>query len=151
MFVCMPLRFFFFQITHTLNIWQVAVSSSEKKQNLPNPLKTTWTMMQSETWRHSFRHRSAASLATDSWGLPDRRSRPYTFVTLRSAVCLFFKKKMAKTYDYLFKLLLIGDSGVGKTCLLFRFSEDSFNTTFISTIGECPAAAAAAAAPLIDR
>uniref|UniRef100_A0A671UH05 small monomeric GTPase n=1 Tax=Sparus aurata TaxID=8175 RepID=A0A671UH05_SPAAU len=43
--------------------------------------------------------------------------------------------KMAKTYDYLFKLLLIGDSGVGKTCLLFRFSEDSFNTTFISTIG----------------
>ncbi|XP_070828864.1 ras-related protein Rab-8B-like isoform X2 [Chaetodon trifascialis] len=33
------------------------------------------------------------------------------------------------------QLLLIGDSGVGKTCLLFRFSEDSFNTTFISTIG----------------
>lgn len=45
--------------------------------------------------------------------------------------------KMAKTYDYLFKLLLIGDSGVGKTCLLFRFSEDAFNTTFISTIGQC--------------
>lgn len=45
---------------------------------------------------------------------------------------------MAKTYDYLFKLLLIGDSGVGKTCLLFRFSEDAFNTTFISTIGKGP-------------
>ena len=44
---------------------------------------------------------------------------------------------MAKTYDYLFKLLLIGDSGVGKTCVLFRFSEDAFNATFISTIGEC--------------
>ncbi|CAD1473320.1 unnamed protein product [Heterotrigona itama] len=43
---------------------------------------------------------------------------------------------MAKTYDYLFKLLLIGDSGVGKTCVLFRFSEDAFNTTFISTIGQ---------------
>ncbi|XP_030365682.1 ras-related protein Rab-8A isoform X1 [Strigops habroptila] len=42
---------------------------------------------------------------------------------------------MAKTYDYLFKLLLIGDSGVGKTCALFRFSEDAFNATFISTIG----------------
>lgn len=40
-----------------------------------------------------------------------------------------------KTYDYLFKLLLIGDSGVGKTCILFRFSENNFNTTFISTIG----------------
>ena len=45
-------------------------------------------------------------------------------------------RKMAKTYDYLFKLLLIGDSGVGKTCVLFRFSEDAFNSTFISTIGE---------------
>ncbi|MFH4983027.1 hypothetical protein AB6A40_009736 [Gnathostoma spinigerum] len=42
---------------------------------------------------------------------------------------------MAKTYDYLFKLLLIGDSGVGKTCVLFRFSDDSFNNSFISTIG----------------
>ncbi|OUC49627.1 Ras family protein [Trichinella nativa] len=42
---------------------------------------------------------------------------------------------MAKSYDFLFKLLLIGDSGVGKTCLLFRFAEDSFNNTFISTIG----------------
>jgi len=40
-----------------------------------------------------------------------------------------------KTYDLLFKLLLIGDSGVGKTCILFRFSDDAFNTTFISTIG----------------
>ncbi|KAK1805648.1 hypothetical protein P4O66_019924 [Electrophorus voltai] len=41
-----------------------------------------------------------------------------------------------KTYDLLFKLLLIGDSGVGKTCVLFRFSDDAFNTTFISTIVE---------------
>lgn len=40
-----------------------------------------------------------------------------------------------KQYDYLFKLLLIGDSGVGKTCVLFRFSDDAFNSTFISTIG----------------
>lgn len=45
--------------------------------------------------------------------------------------------KMAKkTYDLLFKLLLIGDSGVGKTCILFRFSDDAFTSTFISTIGE---------------
>mmetsp|Transcript_11673 Transcript_11673/g.29973 ORF Transcript_11673/g.29973 Transcript_11673/m.29973 type:complete len:212 (+) Transcript_11673:82-717(+) len=42
---------------------------------------------------------------------------------------------MSKAYDYLFKLLLIGDSGVGKTSVLFRFSDDAFNSTFISTIG----------------
>ena len=40
-----------------------------------------------------------------------------------------------KKYDFLFKLLLIGDSGVGKTCILFRFSDDAFTSTFISTIG----------------
>ncbi|GMT27187.1 hypothetical protein PFISCL1PPCAC_18484 [Pristionchus fissidentatus] len=40
-----------------------------------------------------------------------------------------------RQYDLLFKLLLIGDSGVGKTCILYRFSDDAFNTTFISTIG----------------
>lgn len=43
---------------------------------------------------------------------------------------------MAKqAYDHLFKILLIGDSGVGKTCILCRFSDDSFNPSFISTIG----------------
>ncbi|XP_043116414.1 ras-related protein Rab-13 isoform X1 [Puntigrus tetrazona] len=42
---------------------------------------------------------------------------------------------MAKKYDFLFKLLLIGDSGVGKTCLIIRFAEDNFNSTYISTIG----------------
>ena len=40
-----------------------------------------------------------------------------------------------KSYDFLFKLLLIGDSGVGKTSILFRFSDDAFNTSFISTVG----------------
>jgi Ras-related protein Rab-1A len=38
-------------------------------------------------------------------------------------------------YDYLFKLLLIGDSGVGKSCLLLRFADDTYTDSFISTIG----------------
>jgi hypothetical protein len=37
--------------------------------------------------------------------------------------------------DYLFKLVLIGDSGVGKSCLLLRFADDSFTDSYISTIG----------------
>ena len=40
-----------------------------------------------------------------------------------------------KSYDYLFKLLLIGDSSVGKTAILLRFADDSFSPNFISTIG----------------
>ena len=38
-------------------------------------------------------------------------------------------------YDYLFKLLVIGDSSVGKSCLLQRFADDSFSHSHISTIG----------------
>mmetsp|Transcript_4051 Transcript_4051/g.4673 ORF Transcript_4051/g.4673 Transcript_4051/m.4673 type:complete len:202 (+) Transcript_4051:27-632(+) len=39
------------------------------------------------------------------------------------------------SYDFLIKLLLIGDSGVGKSCILLRFSDDSFTASFITTIG----------------
>lgn len=33
------------------------------------------------------------------------------------------------------KLLTIGDSAVGKTCLILRFAKQTFNPTFITTIG----------------
>lgn len=42
---------------------------------------------------------------------------------------------MAKNYDHLFKLLIIGDSGVGKSCILQRFAGDEFPTSYVSTIG----------------
>jgi small GTP-binding protein len=38
-------------------------------------------------------------------------------------------------YDHLFKLLIIGESGVGKTCLLLRFTDDSFTANHLTTIG----------------
>jgi small GTP-binding protein len=38
-------------------------------------------------------------------------------------------------YDYLIKLLVLGDSGVGKTSLLVRYVEDRFSDRFISTVG----------------
>merc|ERR1712154_604897 len=45
------------------------------------------------------------------------------------------KGNKAREYDYLFKLVLIGDATVGKTSLLLRFADDCFEDNYISTIG----------------
>jgi len=44
--------------------------------------------------------------------------------------------EMSKNYDYLFKVLLCGDSGVGKTCLLCQFVDNEVRKSHIATIGE---------------
>mmetsp|Transcript_11978 Transcript_11978/g.26293 ORF Transcript_11978/g.26293 Transcript_11978/m.26293 type:complete len:234 (-) Transcript_11978:277-978(-) len=38
-------------------------------------------------------------------------------------------------YDHLFKLLMIGDAGVGKSSMLIRFTDDAFDEHIQSTIG----------------
>ena len=42
---------------------------------------------------------------------------------------------MAAAFDHVLKILIIGDSGVGKSSLLLRFSEDEFDDAQPSTIG----------------
>ena len=37
--------------------------------------------------------------------------------------------------DFLYKLLMIGDSGVGKSSLLLRFASDQFEDSYMTTVG----------------
>ncbi|XP_065070152.1 ras-related protein Rab-3-like [Rhopilema esculentum] len=47
-----------------------------------------------------------------------------------------WKKDAAdQNFDYMFKLLIIGNSSVGKTSFLFRYADDSFTSAFVSTVG----------------
>lgn len=45
------------------------------------------------------------------------------------------KVSMRPTVDHKFKLMMLGDAGVGKTSIARRFVDDAFLTTYIHTIG----------------
>ena len=40
-----------------------------------------------------------------------------------------------REYDHFFKIVIVGDSGVGKSCLLIRFADSMFTNNYIATIG----------------
>ncbi|XP_062873344.1 RAB3A, member RAS oncogene family, a [Trichomycterus rosablanca] len=40
-----------------------------------------------------------------------------------------------QNFDHMFKILIIGNSSVGKTSFLFRYADDSFTPAFVSTVG----------------
>ena len=40
----------------------------------------------------------------------------------------------SKEYDHLFKFVMVGNSAVGKSSLLFRFADDDFNENYMITI-----------------
>jgi len=43
---------------------------------------------------------------------------------------------MAETYEPLLKVVTIGDTSVGKTCIILRYTQDLFRENFLSTIGQ---------------
>lgn len=66
---------------------------------------------------------------------PDSLCRTGPSTNLRHGSQTWNPPANLSSFHFQIKLLLIGDSGVGKSCCLLRFSEDSFTPSFITTIG----------------
>lgn len=47
----------------------------------------------------------------------------------------FIFSLMQRSYDYVFKVCLLGQSSVGKTALLRRYADDEFDESTLATIG----------------
>ena len=43
--------------------------------------------------------------------------------------------QIESNYEFLVKIIIIGDSGVGKTNFMFRFADNTFNSLHVSTVG----------------
>ncbi|KAK0043326.1 GTP-binding protein YPTM1 [Biomphalaria pfeifferi] len=51
------------------------------------------------------------------------------------AIVLFDTRKNQQARENIFKIIFVGDSSVGKTSLMLRYTDDCFSDTFITTIG----------------
>lgn len=59
----------------------------------------------------------------------------FAFIQMAGADPKWQKDAADQNFDYMFKLLIIGNSSVGKTSFLFRYADDSFTSAFVSTVG----------------
>ena len=59
----------------------------------------------------------------------------YIFFQMAAQGQAWQKDAADQNFDYMFKLLVIGNSSVGKTSFLFRYADDSFTSAFVSTVG----------------
>jgi len=73
-------------------------------------------------------------MACSTWQQPLLKLPAATRVT-NVVELLRIMSSMKRDYDHLFKLVLLGDSNAGKSCLLLRFADDTFTESYITTIG----------------
>ena len=45
------------------------------------------------------------------------------------------EKAVKTTSDYTIKIVMVGNSGVGKTAIMFRYTDDYYSPAFVSTVG----------------
>lgn len=65
------------------------------------------------------------------WDSPDRPNNNYIINAVQSSG----QVHLLSFSERLLKILIIGNSGVGKSCMLMRYVENNFTTAFYNTIG----------------
>ena len=88
-----------------------------------------WMAKFAKWWRHT---RQSTEFPVSFYNLLPVWCFEAQFLTNRSSA----EMADSKDYETTYKILVLGDSGVGKSCLIFRFTEDIFSDSYISTIGK---------------
>lgn len=70
------------------------------------------------------------------WSIPDSHKENISFRNLRCAATMHTPgPEQDDSFDFLFKIILIGDSNVGKTCMVQNFKSGTFSDKQQNTIG----------------
>ena len=59
----------------------------------------------------------------------------YIVITLKQKSESMTSPKKQQKYDFMAKVIIIGDSGIGKTVLITRFCQSTFKESYVATIG----------------
>eukprot|EP01047_Picozoa_sp_COSAG01_P014534 COSAG01_NODE_710_length_14110_cov_94.506745_3_plen_605_part_00 len=99
-------------VTVTLNLWD-----------------ESWTVLEQEE------DRRAPPILIHGASRASRLNFPTVVSASSSSGSIYQGTEQLAKPDYLFKALVIGDSGVGKSCLLLRFAQDKYEQNYLSTVG----------------
>ena len=61
-----------------------------------------------------------------------KNNRNYSNIYLYINLSLIYYKNMS---DFMYKIVLVGDTSVGKSSIMKRFADDAFEESYLATIG----------------
>ena len=100
-----------------------------------NPLWLSWNYSLCMNTSASLRNKCGLSGKKELLLLTWLTSFYFYFAQMSAQGGSWQKDAADQNFDYMFKLLIIGNSSVGKTSFLFRYADDSFTSAFVSTVG----------------